>query len=116
MLGDAKTCHVALSTMGPSAGGQAATLAQATNHLCLQGNREQWRRLQPWLWIEEMEVLGSTGCSHYIARMLGSVAGWGWRGLAGCWAGLLGPPACRLTSPNLRVIIQVALLTSIVKT
>lgn len=27
MLGDAKACHIALSTMGPSAGGQAATLA-----------------------------------------------------------------------------------------
>lgn len=50
MLGDAKACHMALSTMGPSAGGPAtATLAQATNHLCLQGHGEQ-RRLQPWLW------------------------------------------------------------------
>lgn len=65
MLGDAKACHRALSTMGPSAGGPATTtLAQATNHLCLQGHRDQRWRLQPWLWIEEMEVLAAVTTVH----------------------------------------------------
>lgn len=64
MLGDAKACHMALSTMGPSAGGPAtATLAQATNHLCLQGHGEQ-QRLQPWLWIEETGILATVTTVH----------------------------------------------------
>lgn len=39
--------------------------------------------------------------------------GRGWRSLAGFYAELLGQPACKLTSPNLQVIVQLIPLTLI---